>query len=111
GNILPGDAPSELSARCEAEPGVNEALRHNSGCIAEDWRRKRNQSPARAVFPTSRRRPAMIYMLALAMMLTTLIATAFALIHEAGSRRQRRLPIDMPLPARSMRTPLSMRGR
>jgi len=53
----------------------------------------------------------MIYMLALAMMLTTLIATAFALIHEAGSRRQRRLPIDMPLPARSMRTPLSMRGR
>lgn len=39
----------------------------------------------------------MIYMLAVAMMLTTMIATAVALIHEAGNRRERRLPLDMEM--------------
>lgn len=43
----------------------------------------------------------MIYMLAVAMMLTMLIATAFALLNEAGNRRGRDTMIEArPLPRR-----------
>lgn len=45
----------------------------------------------------------MIYMLAVAMMLTMLIATGFALLNEAGSRRvrvRRIQPVARPFPRR-----------
>jgi len=42
----------------------------------------------------------MIYMLAIVMMLTTLIATGFALIQESGNRRPR--PFDAPARVRPL---------